>query len=56
MKKRLFSLLLALVLLCGLLPAGVLQAEAAEAYELYVYGVQVTESNKYDILKDETAR
>ena len=56
MIKRVLSMLLALVLLCGLLPAGVLQAEAAEAYELYVYGVQVTESNKYDILKDETAR
>ena len=51
MIKRVLSMLLALVLLCGLLPLGALQAEAAVTkYDLFVAGVQVTSDNKTDIL------
>ena len=54
MKKRILSLLLALTLVCGLLPAlptGLItRAEAAEEYDLYVAGVKVTAANCWDIL------
>ena len=57
MKKRALSLLLALVLLCGLLPLGALRAEAANTlYDLYIYGARVTDANKNNILGDETIR
>ena len=51
--KKTISLLLALLLLCALLPNSLPQAQAAEAgYDLYVYGVQVTEANKNDIFQN----
>ena len=49
--KTLMSLLLALVLVVGLLPATAL---AAEEYNVWVGGVQVTDSNRYDVLGDGT--
>ena len=49
MKKRLFSLLLALVLVLSLFPALSQQASAAAVYDLWVGGVQVTSANQNNI-------
>lgn len=51
MKKRILSVLLALVMVCTLLPVT---ASAAENYDLWVGGVQVTSANASDILGDGT--
>ena len=53
MKKRLVSILLALVLVLSLLP--VLPVFAAD-YDLYLCGIQVTDSNKDDIFHDGRAQ
>ena len=48
---KLLSVLLAVVLIVGLLPATAL---AAEEYNVWVGGVQVTDSNRNDVLGDGT--
>ena len=45
MKKKLFAILLSIVMVVGLLPATVLAAEPT-AYDIWVDGVQVTSENK----------
>ena len=52
MKKRLFSLLLALLMVFSLFPALSAPASAVDAYNVWVSGVQVTSANKNDILGD----
>ena len=57
MKKRLFSLLLAVVMVLSLFPALSQTAEAAtEYYNLWVGGVRVSSANSSDILGDGTAQ
>ena len=48
MKKRLLSLLLAFALVLSVLPAA--SVFAANAYDLWIDGVQVTDGNRHDIL------
>lgn len=45
MKKKLFAILLSIVMVAGLLPATVLAAEPT-VYDIWVDGVQVTSENK----------
>ena len=45
MKKKLFAILLSIVMVAGLLPATALAAEPT-AYDIWVDGVQVTSENK----------
>ena len=52
MKKRLFTLLLAVVMVLSLFPALSQTAEAAEYYDLWVDGVRVSSANCSDILGD----
>ncbi|MBR3719472.1 MAG: hypothetical protein IKN20_06370, partial [Firmicutes bacterium] len=51
MKRRFFSILLTLALCVGLLPvaAAPVHADAAEAYDLWIGGVQVTSENAADL-------
>ncbi len=55
MKKRLFTLLLAVVMVLSLFPALSQTAEAYGVYDLWVGGVQVDTANQNDILGDGTA-
>ncbi len=55
MKKRLFTLLLAVVMVLSLFPALSQTAEAYGIYDLWVGGVQVDTANQNDILGDGTA-
>lgn len=45
MKKKLFAILLSIVMVAGLLPATALAAEPT-VYDIWVDGVQVTSENK----------
>ena len=50
MKKKLFAILLSIVMVVGLLPATALAAEPT-VYDIWVDGVQVTSENKDNLLQ-----
>ena len=53
MKKKIFTLFLAICMICTILPFG---AMAASDYEIMVGDVQVTSANKSDVLGDGTVK
>ncbi len=52
-KKRLLRILLSITLILGLTPGICMTARAATSYDLYIAGVQVTDTNKGNVLAND---